>query len=57
MLAPQQTIIRASANLRGEGGIAASGAAQSFGEGLRRSTVAHFACKVRGTNIVAAKHG
>ena len=24
--------------------------------GLRRSTVAHFACKVRGTNIVAAKH-
>ena len=23
---------------------------------MRRSTVAHFACKVRGTNIVAAKH-
>ncbi len=32
-------------------------AARTFGEGLRRSTVAHFACKVRGTNIVAAKHG
>ena len=28
-----------------------------FGEGLRRSTVAHFARKVRGANIVAAKHG
>ena len=27
------------------------------GEGLGRSTVAHFARKVRGTNIVAAKHG
>ena len=24
------------------------GAARTFGEGLRRSTVAHFACKVRG---------
>ena len=24
--------------------------------GMRRSTVAHFACKVRGTKIVAAKH-
>ena len=34
-----------------------SGAARTFGEGLRRSTVAHFARKVRGTNIVAAKHG
>ena len=30
---------------------------RTFGEALRRSTVAHFACKVRGTNIVAAKHG
>ena len=29
---------------------------RTFGEGLRRSTVAHFASKVRGTNIVAAKH-
>ena len=28
-----------------------------FGGGLRRSTVAHFARKVRETNIVAAKHG
>ena len=27
---------------------AASGAARTFGEGLRRSTVAHFASKVRG---------
>ena len=34
----------------------ASGAARIFGEGLRRSTVAHFARKVRGTNIAAAKH-
>ena len=32
-------------------------AARTCSEGLRRSTVAHFACKVRGTNIVAAKHG
>ena len=31
--------------------------ARTFGEGLRRSTVAHFARKVRGTNIAAAKHG
>ena len=36
--------------------LAASGVARTFGEGLRRSTVAHFARKVRGTNIVAAKH-
>ena len=28
----------------------------NIGEGLRRSTVAHFARKVRGTNIAAAKH-
>ena len=28
-----------------------------MGEGLRRSTVAHFARKVRGANIMAAKHG
>ncbi len=28
-----------------------------MGEGLRRSTVAHFARKVRGAKIVAAKHG
>ena len=33
------------------------GATRTFGEGLRRSTVAHFARKVRGTNIVADKHG
>ena len=32
------------------------GAARTFGEGLRRSTVAHFARKVRGANIAAAKH-
>ncbi len=38
-------------------GAATKGAARTFGEGLRRSTVAHFARKVRGTNIVAAKHG
>ena len=37
-------------------GMATRGAARTFGEGLRRSTVAHFARKVRGTNIVAAKH-
>ena len=37
--------------------IATRGAARTFGQGLRRSTVAHFARKVRGTNIVAAKHG
>ena len=36
--------------------MAASGFARTFSGGLRRSTVAHFACKVRGTNIVAAKH-
>ena len=38
-------------------GIAARGATRTFGEGLRRSTVAHFARKVRGANIVLAKHG
>ena len=37
-------------------GIATRGAARTFGEGLRRSTVAHFARKVKGTNIAAAKH-
>ena len=37
--------------------LAARGIARTFCEGLRRSTVAHFARKVRGTNIVAAKHG
>ena len=36
--------------------MAASGFVRTFSGGLRRSTVAHFACKVRGTNIVAAKH-
>ena len=38
-------------------GIATRGAARKFGEGLRRSTVAHFARKVRATNIVTDKHG
>ena len=37
--------------------LAASGAARTCSEDLRRSTVAHFARKVRGANIVAAKHG
>ena len=37
-------------------GIATRGGARTFSEGMRRSTVAHFARKVRGTNIVAAKH-
>ena len=36
--------------------IATWGDARTFGGGLRRSTVAHFARKVRGTNIAAAKH-
>ena len=36
--------------------LATRGIAQTFGEGLGRSTVAHFARKVRGANIVAAKH-
>ena len=40
---------------RGKGG-AARGTARTFGRGMRRSTVAHFASKVRGANIVAAKH-
>ena len=31
--------------------------ASILAEGLGRSTVAHFACKVRGTDIVAAKYG
>ena len=39
-----------------ECGIAARGIARTFGGGLGRSTVAHFARKVRGANIVAAKH-
>ena len=39
-----------------ERGDAARGTARIFGRGMRRSTVAHFARKVRGTNIVAAKH-
>ena len=44
------------AKQHGECGIAARGTARAFGGGLRRSTVAHFARKVRGTNIMAAKH-
>ena len=36
--------------------IATRGAARTFGQGLRRSTVAHFARKVRGANIAAGKH-
>ena len=47
---------RAPARRASECGIAARGATRTFGQGLRRSTVAHFARKVRGTNIVAAKH-
>ena len=43
--------------LHSDCGIATRGAARTFSEGMRRSTVAHFARKVRGTNIVAAKHG
>ena len=41
---------------KGGCGIAARGIARTFGRGMRRSTVAHFARKVRGANIVAAKH-
>ena len=41
---------------KGGCGIAARGTARIFGRGMRRSTVAHFARKVRGANIVAAKH-
>ena len=41
---------------KGGCGIAARGTARTFGRGMRRSTVAHFASKVRGANIVAAKH-
>ena len=37
--------------------IATWGDARIFDGGLRRSTVAHFARKVRGTNIAASKHG
>ena len=37
-------------------GSGARGDARTLGRALRRSTVAHFARKVRGTNIVAAKH-
>ena len=37
--------------------IATRGATRTFGNGLRRSTVAHFARKVRGANIVTDKHG
>ena len=36
--------------------IAARGAARTFGGGLGRSTVAHFARKVRVRNIVADRH-
>ena len=42
---------------RGGCGIAARGTARTFGESLGRSTVAHFARKVRGANIMATKHG
>ena len=38
------------------GDIATRGASRTFGESLGRSTVAHFARKVRGANIAAAKH-
>ena len=48
--------IRLKDCLHSDCGIATRGAARTFSEGMRRSTVAHFARKVRGTNIVAAKH-
>ena len=41
---------------RGGCGTATRGAARICDEALGRSTVAHFARKVRGANIVAAKH-
>ena len=47
---------RAPARRASECGIAARGLARTFGGGLGRSIVAHFACKVRGANIVADKH-
>ena len=37
-------------------GIAARDPVRTFSGGLRRSTVAHFARKVRGANIMAVKH-
>ena len=39
-----------------ECGIAARGIARTFDGGLGRSTVAHFACKVRGANIWRPSH-
>ena len=47
---------RTPARRASECGIAARGIARTFGGGLGRSTVAHFARKVRGANIVADKH-
>ena len=41
---------------RGGCGTATRGAARTCDEALGRSTVAHFARKVRGANIAAAKH-
>ena len=51
-----ETIEAEEKNGAKERGDAARGTARTFGRGMRRSTVAHFARKVRETNIVAAKH-
>ena len=47
---------RASARRASECGIAARGIARTFDGGLGRSTVAHFARKVRGANIWRPSH-
>ena len=47
---------RTPARRASECGIAARGITRTFGGGLGRSIVAHFARKVRGANIVADKH-
>ena len=47
---------RAPARRASECGIAARGIARTFGGGLGRSTVAHFARKVRGANIWRPSH-
>ena len=48
--------LRAPARRASECGIAARGIARTFGGGLGRSTVAHFARKVRGANIWRPSH-
>ena len=53
----QKNLCAVLSQIKSDGcGIAARGTARTFDEVLERSTVAHFARKVRGTNIVAAKH-